>query len=84
MTEPNGSTPKIGKPVTTVPFKHSARHTAIWAAVTALAEGEWLPVTFDTPLQARRFQAGAARTLKRLGWHTHVRSNVAYISKRAQ
>ena len=84
MTEPNGSTPTIGSPVKAIPPNRAGwgRHAEIWTAVAALADGELLPVTFDTPLQAQRFRAGQTRTLVRREWQVKVRGNVAYIGKR--
>ncbi len=82
--EPNGSTPKIGEPTKELPPSLKGKFALIWKKAGALAEGEWLPVEFDTEQSANRFAAGSRGTAALHGLMITVRGNIAYVGKWVQ
>ena len=86
MTEPNGSTPKIGKPVHAVPDaeKTRGRYADLWQQALALPVGDWLPVEFASRNAVANFQTGSYRPAKDRGLVIHRRGLIAYIGKEAR
>lgn len=75
---------EIGEPVKEVPRGNggrSSKYRAIWERVTAMTNGDALPVTFESPKQAQCFQSGSVKRAKAEGLRVHSRRNVVYISR---
>lgn len=72
---------KIGKPVKKVPpstHGRAAKYAAVWKAVAALPNGDWLPVECKDYRAADRVCI-AASTHRTLKLKAKRRGNVAYI-----
>ena len=77
---------KIGAPVRVIEAKSprgncKSKYSQIYESVAQLSNGDYLPVVFDTVMEARRFFL-AAKTLRTRSYEATVRRCTVYIRKK--